>query len=66
MPPSDRELWIAANMVLRRHGREAPRFVAGRVGALAMQDDEAGVEAWRAIARRIDALRADQPEGAAH
>jgi hypothetical protein len=50
---SDWELWAAANMVLKQHGQRAPVFVAERIGALALDGDMAGVETWKAIARRI-------------
>jgi hypothetical protein len=50
---ADWELWAAANMVLKQHGERAPVFVAERIGALALEGDMAGVETWKAIARRI-------------
>lgn len=63
---SDWELWSAANMVLREHGDQAPRFVAERIGALAIDGDTAGIEVWRAIAARLDALSTDDPHSVAH
>lgn len=53
---SDRELWTAANMVLKQHGDGAPVFVAERIGALALAGDANGVSAWKAIAARLHKL----------
>jgi len=64
---TERELWSAAAMVQRQHGDQAPRFVAERIGALAVAGDAAGIEAWRAIAARLDQLtRASDGRGVAH
>jgi len=57
MLPDDRELWACAPQVERQHGEDAPRFVAERIGALAVAKDEEGIATWRAIARRLDQLR---------
>lgn len=57
MPLDDRELWACALAVARRHGDQAPVYVADRIGALALADDSAGVDAWKAIAARLDLLR---------
>ena len=57
MLPDDRELWACALQVERQHGKDAPRFVAERIGALAVAKDEEGIATWRAIARRLDQLR---------
>lgn len=53
----ERELWACALLVEREHGAEAVAFIAERVGALALAGDAAGVERWRAIAAKLDALR---------
>jgi len=55
--PDDRELWACALQVERQHGDDAPRFVAERIGALAVAGDQAGVATWKAIAWRLDQLR---------
>ena len=54
---SDRELWACAHQVLNHHGPDADRFIRERITALANAADAAGVEAWRAIAARVDQLR---------
>lgn len=54
---TQRQFRIAeALQVERMHGDAAPRFVAERIGALALAGDEAGVARWKAIAFELDAL----------
>lgn len=59
--PTDWELWAVASHTIERHGRDAPLFVATRIGALAMAGDAAGIEVWREIARRMVQLMAEAP-----
>jgi len=54
--PDDRELWACALQVERQHGKDAPRFVAERIGALAVSGDNQGIATWKAIAHRLDQL----------
>ena len=53
---SDWELWACANEVVRQHGDRAPFVAAVRVAEATDQGDTAGVETWRRIASRIEAL----------
>ncbi|WP_425505894.1 DUF6961 family protein [Sphingomonas zeae] len=46
----------------RLHGRDAPRWIAERIGALAVEGDLAGVERFREIARRYERLIATCPD----
>lgn len=55
MTPEE-ERWAEALAVIRIHGDGAERYICERIGALALAGDQAGIERWRAIARRIDAL----------
>jgi hypothetical protein len=58
MPLSpERERWAEALKVEKIHGDTAPEFIAGRVAALALEGDTAGVERWMEIAARLDRLR---------
>ncbi len=43
-------------MVLRQQGSNAHVFVAERIGALAIAGDQAGVDRWKEIARRLQRL----------
>lgn len=64
---SDRELWACAQQVIDHHGPDVDRFIAERMTALATTGDEAGIRIWRAIADRIDRLRAiDSGDGPRH
>ncbi|QGP77780.1 DUF6961 family protein [Sphingobium sp. CAP-1] len=56
----DQELWGVAGMMLNRHGPDAPVKVAERLGALAMAGEAEGVAMWQEVARRLQALMADQ------
>jgi len=48
--------------VERLYGIDAPRHVAERIGALALEQDLAGIARWKAIAVRLDQLmKAQQP-----
>jgi hypothetical protein len=53
----DRELWACAQQAINHHGPDVDRFIAERMTALAQAGDEAGVQAWRLIAERVDQLR---------
>lgn len=52
----EQHIWACALAVERQHGPRAAVHVAERIGALALQGDAAGVEMWKAIAVRLDAL----------
>lgn len=52
----DRMRWAEALAIERLHGDEAPRWVAERIGALALAGDTGGVERFREIARRMEWL----------
>ena len=45
-----------AGQILKMYGTAAPAFVATRIGALSLTGDQAGIERWRQIAGRLDAL----------
>jgi len=53
----DQERWAEALAIERNHGDGAPLWVATRIGELAQNGDMAGVERFKAIAVKLDALR---------
>ena len=53
----DHERWAEALAIERQHGAEAPRWIAERIGALAIEGDWPGVERFKQIARCLDQLR---------
>lgn len=56
MLTEDRHLCACALAVEKHHNPDAPRFVAIRIGALALAGDVAGVERWKAIAAKMAVL----------
>lgn len=57
----DRMRWAKALAIERLHGKYGPRWIAERIGALAVLGDMAGVERFRQIARRYERLIATRP-----
>ena len=53
----DQERWAEALAIERMHGEDAPRWIAERIGALALAGDEAGVRRFTGLAARLDQLR---------
>jgi hypothetical protein len=53
---TDKELWACASTVLLQYGDQAPAFVAARIGALVLVEDDRGALTWSAIAERLDTL----------
>jgi hypothetical protein len=58
----EQEPWAEALAIHLSQGDEAPLFVAQRLGALALGGDLAGIERWRRIAERLDAIRSCKPQ----
>lgn len=44
-------LWVE-----KTHGRDGAVYIAEQIGRLALNDDFAGVERWKKIAKQYDAL----------
>jgi protein-disulfide isomerase-like protein with CxxC motif len=58
----EQERWAEALAIERLHGEGAPRWIAERIGTLALAGDDAGVERFREIAARLDQLRAGREQ----
>jgi hypothetical protein len=56
---TDWELWAVANEVMQQHGERASVHIAERIGALALAGNGPGVEAWKAVAVRVQSLGPD-------
>lgn len=54
----EQERWAEAIAVHRIYGEKAGEHVAERIGALALNGDQVGIDRWMAIARRLDQLLA--------
>lgn len=59
----EQHIWACVLAVEAQYGAGAPRFVAERIGALAIAGDADGVAMWKAIARRLDGLRDGSRKG---
>ena len=57
----EREIWQAANLMIKRHGAEAAVHAAMRADELLAEGDIEGAATWRAVIRAIDQLQADKP-----
>jgi hypothetical protein len=53
----EQERWAEALALERRYGEDAPKVIAARIAALALTNDRKGVERWKEIATKLDALR---------
>jgi hypothetical protein len=60
-PLAQRERWAEALAIEKIHGDDAPRWIAERIGALALVGDEDGIARFRTIAALLDQLR--KPSG---
>lgn len=58
MLTDEQELWGCALAIEKQHGDNAPVWIAQRIGELALAGEMEGVELWRAIAAKLDAIRA--------
>jgi hypothetical protein len=62
---SDWELWACASHYVKKHGEDAPLFVAMRIDELMEAGQLEGAKNFRAIVRRINQLL-ERPEGTPH
>lgn len=53
----ERELWAIALYVEKHHGADGPRFIAEKIGKLALDGDTEGIETWKAVAARYEKLQ---------
>jgi hypothetical protein len=55
---SDREIWTAANLIVKRYGADAKIEAARRADLMLERGDREGQLIWQPIKRAIEALRA--------
>lgn len=55
---SDREVWTAANLIVKRHGADAAIEAARRADQMLDRGDRGGQLLWQRIGRAIEALQA--------
>jgi hypothetical protein len=65
MPVSDQDIWMAANLIIKRRGAEARREAVERAGDMLVRGDAEGHVVWLRIYRAIIELQLP-PTGAKH
>jgi hypothetical protein len=65
MRPSDRDIWTAANEVIKAND-DPLLHVAMRYDALLEAGDMAGCRVWRRIGEAVEEMLKQQPDGAVH
>lgn len=58
---TERDVWISANMYVKRYGEDAPVHAAMRADELLAEGDMEGCMAFRRILKAIDELLATAP-----
>jgi hypothetical protein len=58
---SDRDVWAAALLMVKRYGDDAMLEAASRADELLENDDMAGAETWHRILNTIERLQAKAP-----
>jgi hypothetical protein len=62
----DRDIWIAANALIKLYGDDATEHAAMRADALQLQGDEESYAVWKRIVAAINELRNMEPDGKPH
>ena len=63
---SDREIWMAANMLMRQYGKDAGFRAAQLADELFAKGDVEGHRTFLRIVRQIERLAATTPDGTVH
>ena len=61
MPISDPDIWRAANLLILRHGDDAPIHAAQRADELMAEGDTEGWGVWKRICAAVDELLRAEP-----
>jgi hypothetical protein len=61
MPVSDIDIWRAANLLLKQHGKDAPIVAAQRTRQCLASGDVDGLRLWKRIAEAMLELLKDKP-----
>jgi len=59
---SDPDIWRAAQLVIKRHGADAPAFAAQRADELFTEGDYDGAAVWRRILHAVEELQRMKPK----
>ncbi len=58
----DLDIYRAANLLVKRHGEDAPIHAAMRADAMLDKGDLDGVATWRRILRAVEELQGTEPK----
>ncbi len=58
---SDLDIWRGANLLVKRHGQDAPIHAAMRADAMLEKGDLGGYAVWKRILRAVGELRRVEP-----
>ncbi|WP_230279790.1 hypothetical protein [Croceicoccus sp. Ery15] len=53
----DKELWMAALLLEKKHGAAAATYVAGRCRKFEAEGDDGGVKLWTEIGQKLHELK---------
>ncbi len=62
----DRDIWRSANLLVKRHGEDAPIHAAMRADAMLEAGDLEGCAVWRRILRAVEELQGATPGARVH
>ncbi len=58
----DLDIYRSANVLVKRHGQDAPIEAAMRADAMLEKGDPGGYEVWKRIVRAVEELRGTEPK----
>ncbi len=59
---SDLDIWRSANVLVKRHGQDAPIHAAIRADAMLEKGDLDGYAVWKRILRAVEELQGTAPK----
>ncbi len=59
---SDLDIWRSANLLVKRHGQDAPIHAAMGADAMLEAGDLDGCAVWRRILRAVEELQGSEPK----
>ena len=66
MTAANIDIWRAANLLLKQHGKSAPIVAAQRASQCMASGDDAGLRLWERIAEAMPELLKDKPSDGEH
>ena len=63
---SDLDIYLSANLLVKRHGADAPIHAAMRADAMLEKGDSEGCAVWKRILRAVEELRRTEPGARVH